>query len=114
MKFIIILYIIYIIINNLHNQSGVQFVQGVHNNLNNLTNTNESILFYSIEKLKKDELVQTVKELQSKVKDDKKLTFIDIIKLFYKKVYQNYSFIVKFLSKITILSIIFKLISKIK
>lgn len=114
MKFIIILYIIYIIINNLHNQTGVQFVQGVHNNKNNLTNTNESILYYSIEKLKKDELVQTVKELQSKVKEDKKLTFFDIIKLFYRKVYYNYSFIVKFLSKLTILSIIFKLISKIK
>ena len=43
-----------------------------NNNLNNSLNTNDSILYYSIEKLKKDELVQTVKELQSKVKDDKK------------------------------------------
>jgi hypothetical protein len=114
MKFIIIFYIIYIIINNLHNQTRVQFIQGVHDNLNTLINTNDSILFYSIENLKKDELVKTVKELQSKVKDDKNLTFINIIKLFYKKVYQNYIFIIKIFSKLTILSLIFRIFFKIK
>lgn len=114
MKFILILYIIYIIISNINNQTGVLNIQGVHNRLNNLTNTNESILYYSIEKLKKDELVQTVKELQSKVKDDKSKSLIDIIKLFYRKVYQNYIFIIKILRKLTLFSLFFKLLSKIK
>lgn len=68
--FIIILFIIYNIIINIYNQTGVLFYQGVQFNNDPINESNDSILLYSIEKLKKDELVKTVKELQSKVKED--------------------------------------------
>ncbi len=70
--FIIILFIIYNIIINIYNQTGVLFYQGVQFNNDPINESNDSILLYSIEKLKKDELVKTVKELQSKVKEDNK------------------------------------------
>ena len=116
---LILLLFIYILINNISNQLEFFNIQGVQQNLNNRNSliNNESLLLFSIDKLKKDELVKTIKELQSKVKEDdsnlKRISFFEIIKLLYKKIYNNYIFIIKILSKLTIISILFKLFSKI-
>jgi hypothetical protein len=84
-------------------------------------NLNDSLVYFSLDKLRKDELVKTVHELQSKVKEKSNIkqerssmSFTEIIKLFCKKLYHVYVSMFTFLSKLTIISLIFRLFSKIK
>jgi hypothetical protein len=111
--FLILLLFIYINIPKLE-ISGVQFKQGDHPSVN----LKNSLLVFSLEKMRKEELIQTVKDLQSKPNLEKSnprgLTFIELIKLFYKKIYFIYVSIFTFISKFAIGSLIFGLFSKFK
>jgi hypothetical protein len=125
---LLILFLIYIFNFFKLEIPGVQYLQGDHHSFNG----NNSVLFLKLDKLRKDELVETVKDLQSKVREAQlvanvkdlqskvkdnemeSMTITELIKSFFKRLYYIYISITKILMKIAIVSLIFKFVSKIR
>jgi hypothetical protein len=114
---IILLILIWWIFRNLKFLTpGVQFIQGVQHN------ENFSIVFIKPENLTKTELVEKFKELSSTKslkelevnKTEKKISFKILFKSYYSKLISSFLKIYGILVKLTLFSIILKILRKIK